>query len=225
MCVSLFLNQARWAAWAVHQVVPGEDGARGTEQPPRRLPRQERDAPRRTRHTQRTKRTRTHTHARAGAYAQTIFALCAGPGQTVHLFDGRTPGESRPRPLSERPIAAANMMMPCARHISAQAPSCPREGTTSSAGTPSSSRTKAPASRTPRWPRTPRTTSRTEGARCSRSPRSGRLFSHTHTPERCERASRAQTYRRQLREWLLTNADSFGEQSSSKRPREQDEKP
>ena len=26
------------------------------------------------------------------AYAQCIFGLCAGPGQPVHLFDGRTPG-------------------------------------------------------------------------------------------------------------------------------------
>ena len=27
------------------------------------------------------------------AYAQCIFGLCAGPGQPVHLFNGRTPGK------------------------------------------------------------------------------------------------------------------------------------
>lgn len=26
------------------------------------------------------------------AYAQTVFGLCAGPGQPVHTFDGRTAG-------------------------------------------------------------------------------------------------------------------------------------
>ena len=27
------------------------------------------------------------------AYAQCVFGLCAGPGQPVHTFDGRTPGK------------------------------------------------------------------------------------------------------------------------------------
>ena len=30
------------------------------------------------------------------AYAQCLFALCAGPGQPVRLFDGRTPGKIVP---------------------------------------------------------------------------------------------------------------------------------
>lgn len=36
-------------------------------------------------HRQQTTRNQT-------AYAQCLFALCAGPGQEVRLFDGRTPG-------------------------------------------------------------------------------------------------------------------------------------
>ena len=30
------------------------------------------------------------------AYAQCVFGLCAGPGQPVHTFDGRTPGKIVP---------------------------------------------------------------------------------------------------------------------------------